>query len=295
MNPRPVAFVLAGAALFGTVGTARVLGPDAPSVAVGALRLMLGSAGLMGVALLADGRRVFRSVLTDRFVWLAALGQAAFQVFFLSAVEVTGVAVGTLVAIGSAPLITGLVVAVLGRRVDGTWLLATAVALAGLTMLVLRGASGAAVDLGGAGLAVGAGASYSTYILASRDLATRRVPVNSAVAGAFLLAGLLLAPALLVSDLAWVATRDGLATVIYLAVVPTALAYLLFNRGLAGVPANSAATLGLIEPVVAALLGVLVLDERLGAVGTVGALLVLTGLLLLVRTTQPQQRARELG
>jgi DME family drug/metabolite transporter len=61
------------------------------------------------------------------------------------------------------------------------------------------------------------------------------------------------------------------------------LAYMLFNRGLRGVRASTASTLGLIEPVVAASLAVLVVGETLTAAGAGGAVLVLAGLLLVVR------------
>ncbi|MDP9416499.1 MAG: EamA family transporter, partial [Actinomycetota bacterium] len=50
-------------------------------------------------------------------------------------------------------------------------------------------------------------------------------------------------------------------------------------------PARTAATLGLAEPLVATVLGVVVLDERLGVAAVVGALLVLAGLVLVARSS----------
>jgi DME family drug/metabolite transporter len=60
--------------------------------------------------------------------------------------------------------------------------------------------------------------------------------------------------------------------------VTTTVAYLLFVRGLAVLPAGPVTTLVLAEPVVATALGVLVLGERLPAAAAIGALLVLVGL-----------------
>ena len=75
---------------------------------------------------------------------------------------------------------------------------------------------------------------------------------------------------------------------LYLGLVPTALAYVLFARGLQKLPAASVATLTLAEPLTAATLGVAVLGERPGPVAGLGALLVLSGLLVL--SAQPRRR-----
>jgi drug/metabolite transporter, DME family len=83
-------------------------------------------------------------------------------------------------------------------------------------------------------------------------------------------------------------TPGGLALVAFLGVIPTAIAYVLFARGLRALTASETATLTLAEPMTAALLGVAVLGERLPAAGVLGAALVLSGLLALaVRAPRP--------
>jgi drug/metabolite transporter, DME family len=67
---------------------------------------------------------------------------------------------------------------------------------------------------------------------------------------------------------------------LYLGLVTAVLAYLLIGRGLRTVPAPVVVTLGRAEPLVAALLGLLVLGERLTATATAG--LILVGLALAV-------------
>ena len=91
-------------------------------------------------------------------------------------------------------------------------------------------------------------------------------------------AAVLLAPVLAASSPGWVLSGRGLAVTGYLGIVTTVAAYLLYGRGLRTVPAPSAVTLGLAEPVVAALLGLFVLGERLTAAAVTG--LVLVGLAL---------------
>ena len=68
---------------------------------------------------------------------------------------------------------------------------------------------------------------------------------------------------------------------VFLAVIPTAFAYVLYARGLRRLTAGETATLTLAEPLTAALLGAIVLSERPSTVAVGGAGLVLAGLLML--------------
>ncbi len=110
--------------------------------------------------------------------------------------------------------------------------------------------------------------------------------MTAKLAGIFTVAAAVLAPALLLWPLDWSRTPSGLAMVVYMAVAATVVAYSLFNRGLRSVPPGSAATLGLTEPLVAALLGVAVLHEVLSPLSWVGAGVVLVALAVMVRTTR---------
>jgi len=73
-------------------------------------------------------------------------------------------------------------------------------------------------------------------------------------------------------------------------VVTTVVAYLLYGRGLRTVPAPVAVTLGLAEPLVAALLGLVVLGERLTAATAVGLVLVGAALVTLAVPSRPRAR-----
>jgi len=273
--------VLAGASLFGTVGTAQVLGPDVPADSLAAARMLV--TGILFVLLavvFGHGARI-AGTFRQAPAWFAGLGQAGFNLCFLAAMKEAGVAVGTLVAIGAAPVITGLVT----RHVTRLWLVATAVAVGGLALLV-TGQQGTptAPSVAGVILALGAATSYATYIVAGNAAEARGLETQSFLAAAFTVAALLTLPWLLLGDLAWVGTAGGGLLLGYLVLVPTILAYSLFNRGLRGVRSSTASTLALVEPVVAASLAFLLLDERLGAQGLAGAVMVLLGLLLIVRS-----------
>lgn len=272
--------VIAAAALFGTIGTARVLGPEAPAASVGAVRLVI-AAGLLALLAAPHGRASLVAAWRLPAVWVAGIAQAAFNLTFLGAVTRTGVAVGTLVAIGCTPILTGLAT----RNLSQSWLLATGLALVGLTALLSEGLRSGVTVLGVV-LALGASASYATFILSSSALAESDVDMTAKLAAIFTVAAAVLAPALLLSPLDWSRTASGLAMVVYMAVAATVVAYSLFNRGLRSVAPGSAATLGLTEPLVAALLGVAVLHEELSLLSWTGAGVVLLALAVMVRTTR---------
>jgi DME family drug/metabolite transporter len=288
--------VLLAAVCFGTTGTAQALGPDGISpLDVGAGRVLVGGALLVLVAaVLRRGRAQPR--LPAGVVALSAVGVATYQLAFFAAVADTGVAVGTIVALGSAPAITGAFEWIFtGRRPAGRWAVATALACAGVALLVLAGGGAGGVSAPGIGLAVLAGAAYATYTLTAKRLLGAGHTPERVMAAAFGVGALLLAPVLVIGDPGPLLGGGGLALVAFLAVVPTALAYVLFARGLRRLSAAETSTLTLAEPLTAGLLGALVLGEALTAVAGVGAGLVLAGLLVLAapRARRPAVVASE--
>jgi DME family drug/metabolite transporter len=282
--------VLLAAVCFGTTGTAQALGPSIEPVVVGSARIAVGALLLTLVAVLvARADRSPRARLRDRRGTLLIAGGcvAAYQVTFFAAVADTGVAVGTVVAIGSAPAWTGAFDRLTGGdSLSLRWLGATTLACMGVALLIL-GRGGAQVEPGGVVLAVLAGAGYAAYAVASKRLLDAGYAAETVMAAVFGTGALLVAPLLVLVPSGELVTPGGAALVVYLGVVPTALAYVLFARGLRHLPAGETATLTLAEPLTAALLGVVVLDERPGGVALVGAGLVLVGLLLLALRRAP--------
>jgi len=279
--PRPELMVLAAALLFGTTGTAQALGPDLASPAtVGAARLVVGGAALALVAVASGGFSAGSGWLGSRPTVLAAAGVALYQVTFFAAVARTGVALGTVVALGSAPAATGVLALLLRRERPGPrWGLATVLAVAGCALIVLPG-EGAGADGLGVALALAAGASYALYTVASKEFLDAGAAPTAVMGAAFGLAALPAALLLALGDSAWLASASGLTLAAYLGLVPTAIAYVLFARGLRHLASARVATLTLAEPLTAALLGVLVLSERPTLLAAVGVLAVLSGLVL---------------
>ena len=284
----PRLLVLLAAVCFGTTGTAQALGPDGASpAAVGAVRIVVGGALLALVAGWAWRRspaaRAAASLDggTAALVVVGALGVVAYQPTFFAGVRSTGVAVGTLIALGSAPVLTGLVEwGVLHRPPTRRWALATALAAGGVAVLSTAG-GGARLDPLGVLASLGAGASYAVYTLAGKALLERGWSSEVVMGATFGLAAVVMALMLPFLDLGWLATGPGLVTGLFLGVVPTAAAYLLFARGLRRLPASEVSTLTLAEPVTAGTLGVLLLGETAGMRFAVGAGLLVLGLAVL--------------
>ena len=216
-------------------------------------------------------------------VVIAGAAMAAYQPLFFAGVSRTGVAVGTVVAIGSAPVLAGvLAFLVRGDPLRWKWIAATVVAILGLVLLASAGAT-AGVESAGVLLALGAGVCYAIYAVAAKPVVTEHSPL-SAMSAIFGWAAVFSIPLLVVSDVSWLGEASGWIMALYLGLITTVLAYLLFARGLAVTPVGTAATLTLAEPATAAILAVVVLDETLGAVSVVGLLLIAGSLVLLSRS-----------
>jgi DME family drug/metabolite transporter len=277
----PVLLVLAAGALFGTAGTAQALGPAGTTpMGVGILRIVVGAAALLlAMPFLGSSPRRLVALWRTPAMLATALTAAVYQLCFFAGVSLAGVALGTLVAVGSGPVFAGIVGwVVLRHRPTRGWLVATSVCVVGLVLL-------SAPDLGvgsaaGLLLALGAGLCIAGYNVAAKLQLDRGASSLEVPAGSFALGGLLLLPILATQPLAWVAQPTGLALVLYLGVATMAIANVLLARGIRRLTPGPVTTLMLADPVVATFLGVVVLGETLAPVSVVGVLLILAGLLL---------------
>lgn len=280
------------AVLFGTTGTAQALGPQSSTpLGVGAMRIAVGGVALAALAFWLAAVRARRSnrtrpTRTPRALLLMLLtgaGLAAYQPLFFVGTDRNGVAVGTVIALGSAPVIAGVIEwAVTKRTPSGIWMLATSTAMAGVLLLgVSGGVSATGVDLIGVVGSLGAGTCFAVFANAQRVLLR-------AGWDPFLLVGAMGASAAIPAivalpflDVAWLGEPGGTVMVLWLGLATIAAAYSLFTWGLQGMSAATAATLTLAEPLTAALLGIGVLGERLSSLGIVAVMVLGAGLTLL--------------
>jgi DME family drug/metabolite transporter len=176
-----------------------------------------------------------------------------------------------------------------GARLDRRWAACTAFATAGVAILVGGGGPTEVSPLG-VGLALCSGLGYAAYTVAAKRLLDGGHAPEAVMARTFGAGALILLPILPLTGFAAFASAPALATSLYLGAIPTALAYVLFARGLRRLPTAHVATLTLAEPLTAAALGTLVLGERLSAAAALGAAMVLGGLAALA--LKPRKKSR---
>lgn len=285
---RPVVLVMVAALLWGTTGTAAFwLGPDVSPLAIGGATM-----GIGGVILALFGGSSSLAVLRDREtrVWagLGIVGVVLYPLTFYWGMSQAGIALGNLIALGLGPL----AVALLEWGVDKSspsrlWWIASGVALAGIALM-----SGAKVDLGGGRdgnvalgvtLAVIAGVAYGLYTYAFGRLIERGHSPRAVIGAMFGGASPILLVVLAVTGVGLFASGGQIALVGYLVLGPMVLAYIAFAAALRTLRSSTVASVALLEPVVAGILAVALVGERLGPLALVGAVGVLGAMAMLAR------------
>src|SRR6478609_3368304 len=287
--------VLAAALLFGTTGTSQALGPAGTTpLSIGVMRMVIGGTGLAIIAfslaprhsrrLPAEAVRPRWGVRPVLLMVLTGACLALYQPLFFLGTARNGVAVGTVVALGAAPIMAGVLEwGLTRRRPSAAWMAATAVATVGVVMLGMGGQADAPAGTDPLGLlgSLGAAASFAVIANTQRRLLDDGWDPFTVVGAMGASSAAIMACVLPFVDLSWLATPAGLAMALWLALATISVAYVLFTWGLSGLTAATAATLTLGEPLTAGILGIVVLDERLSALAIAGLVVLGLGLALL--------------
>lgn len=248
-------------------------------VAVAAYRLLTGGA-LITLFAAVTGR--LRSVPRTRTAAVRVAGSglllALFQTAYFAAVEATSVGLATLTTMVAIPVLITACSAVIDRRpptprVTG----AVLIAVAGLVLLLGSPAGADGSRIAGTGLALLSAAGFTALTL------DRRAPLPgldqvAATGLGFLAGGMLLLPVGLAAGMALPPRADAVSALIFLGLVPTAIAYTGYFAGLRRTGPAAAIIAILLEPLTATLLAVFLHHERLDGLQTLGALLVLVSI-----------------
>lgn len=293
-----VAAVLFASIVWGTTGTAATFAPDVGSAAIGSAAMGLG--GLLQA--LRAGGSIARSLrLLMRFRVLLLIGGASVAVYplaFYGSMRLAGVAIGTVVTIGSAPLFSALIELAFDRTpLTRRWMAGALVGVAGIVLLAsAKGMPGGPVDGEGvfAGILCGivGGLTYALYSWVARRLMLRGVPSPAAMGATFGIGGLLLMPVLVATGGPFLASWTNLAVGAYMAIIPMFMGYVAFGFALARISASMAITITLVEPVVAAVLAVAIVGERMQPSGWLGAVLVICCLVFVTLPVRPRVARR---
>jgi drug/metabolite transporter (DMT)-like permease len=274
--------VAAAGALWGTIGVA----------AKGAFRydispsdIALWRAGgaflVLLVAALFARRDAFRIAVRDLplFAGYGLIGVAVFMTVYLTAIHLSTVATAAML-LYTAPAWVTVLARLLFREPLGRRKVAAVLLTVAGSALVVRAYDAAALRLNLAGVLAGlaAGLTYALYSIFGKHTLRRYDPFATVLfalgfGAGFLLLALRRWPAL--------PSAAALPVVLFLVLVPTVLAYLLYTGGLRMMEAGRASIVATVEPVVAALLGLTLLGERLDGLQWVGGGLVLAAVALI--------------
>ena len=247
---------------------------------ISAWRMGLAAVVLLVALLVLRQVGELRRLLRERPRTAVAVGlcTGAYQALYFAAVVAAGVTVATVVALGLAPVLLTVAESVAARRLPSVLRLLVLVAALGGLVLVST-AAGLSVTgprpVLGVLLAIASGATYALATALGRPLAAAAGPLAlTAVTSSAGALGLL--PLGLVAGGLHVSTDPVVIVLLgYLGVMTLAVAYALLYAGLRTVEGSAAVVATLLEPVTAAVLAALVLGERLGVLGIVGAALIL--------------------
>lgn len=265
--------------LWGTVGTTQTfLTEGISSFSVAGVRSAIGG-GVLLIATIA-----MRKISFKKWSWkwtiLAAIAIALFQSLFFTSVRFTGVAVGTVVTIGSSPVFAGILEWLIWKvRPSKVWGIATILAIVGCVLLFANRGE-AVVDPVGVGLALTAGFMFALYTNVSKQLMEREDTLP-AVAMTFSMCALFLMPFAARDGFGWLTEGTNLSAMLFMALAATSVAYVLFLGGLKKISSSAAVTLSLAEPLTAAILGVFLVGEYLSPLSWVGVGLLLGGIVVL--------------
>ena len=247
--------------------------PDGRPLLAGALRALPA-----GIALALVGRARPRGSWGWRAAVLGVLNIGAFfALLFVAAYRLPG---GVAATLGSVqPLLAaGLAAVLLGERLRRNVLVAGLLGVAGVSLLVLR--ANAQLDALGVLAGLAATASMATGVVLTKRWG-RPVPLPAFTSWQLLAGGLLLMPlSLAVEGAPPALSASNLAGFAWLASGGGAIAYMLWFRGVAGVPVGQVSLLGIMSPLVATFAGWIALDQTLTPAQFLGVALALSAMWL---------------
>lgn len=286
--------VLLASVLWGTTGTAAsFLSNDVSPLATGSATMALGGVLLFSIAA-RPALRAIADPAARRWLLVGAVGVVVYPLAFYSSMAFAGVAIGNVVSLGSGPLFAALLEwRVTKKPLTRRWMLAAGVSIAGVVLLATGGhGSSSPVDAErvpiGVALGLLAGAAYALYTFTSAEVIARGHSSRATMGAVFGLGAIPLLVVLIATGAPILGSTANLTIVGYLALGPMFLAYVLFGQGLRRLRSSTVTVITLLEPLVATLLAILIVGERLDPLGWVGLGVILVGVTILSPARRPR-------
>ena len=277
--------VILASLLWGTTGTAATFAPALSPLFIGSFAMGMGGilqCGLATVKIVHD-----RALLAVhcRFLIVGALAVAIYPLAFYSSMRLSGVTIGTVVSIGLAPILSA-IIEYFSRdfQLNKQWAMGALLGIIGMVMLAFSDNASTTIQYThvnlGILLGLVAGLTYALYSWSARQLMLKGVNTKAAMGATFGCGGLLLIPVMLITGSAFVNSWNNMAVGFYMALIPMFLGYRCYGFGLSKISASMATTITLLEPVIAAILAMLIVGECLSLIGWIGMLLIFICLIM---------------
>lgn len=288
------AFIAFGAILFGTIGVATkgiFAASNANAISITLWRVLIALPVLFAIGFYLLRGKLFAIHWTDlRWMIVAGVLMAIYQLSFVMAVQLVNVTIATLVTLCTVPVIVAILASVvLHEHMHRNLYVAMACAIVGVVLLVgfdATGDFGANVWLG-IGLALLTAFANGFFQIVSRALANRYHPIQTLTVY-FFIAALAFIPFALVNGFVASYPPIGWALLAHLGISISVIAYVLLLLGLQTIPATTATIIGFLEPLTATVLAILIFNERLSATGLFGAVLLVAAMIIVWRTKTVQ-------
>ncbi|TMP44429.1 MULTISPECIES: EamA family transporter [unclassified Pseudoalteromonas] len=278
--------VLVASVFWGTTGTAASFAPDISPFAIGAFAMGFGGVLLCLTSLT---QLINNATALRKHYRLTLLGSACVAIYplaFYTSMNSAGVAIGTVVSIASAPLFTVLLEYLIEKKPISTrWLVSFCFGAIGIGLIASSkehnlAAKGLFSQNIGIILGLIAGLTYAGYSWVAKRLISYGIHSRATMASLFGGAACVLLPSLLITGDALFATVTNTSVALYMAIVPMFLGYWLFSIGLKTIAASQAVLITLLEPIIATVLAIVILNEQFQQIGWLGIGLVSISLVI---------------
>lgn len=289
---RGLLYVLFAAIAWGTGGAVAAilyqssgLGP----IAVSFWRFAIGVLMLVILVMATGSNRphpLMRAFIQNQWgrMMIIGIGLAVYQTAYFAAVGKAGLALATVVTLGLGPILIAIGSHLtMGEKIRVSGLLTITFAIIGLGLL-MGGEDLKPHSLIGLALAILSAVGYAGVTLITRSIG-RYGQADSFYTTFFgtIVGMICLLPFALLEGIRPLSGHafENIVLLGYLGLVPTAMAYMLFNAGLTSIRATTASIIALVEPVTAAIIAILFLGENLTPVALCGMAVLMASVLVL--------------
>ncbi|MCQ4021886.1 MULTISPECIES: DMT family transporter [unclassified Ruminococcus] len=293
MNFTSAFFILAAGALWGLislfVNALKSLGLN--SIQCVALRVLL-SAVIMIIYILLKDKSQLKIKLKDigYFIGTGILSIVFFNFCYFEAIEQLGGAAVPALLLYMAPVFVMLIsLFVFKEKITANKLAALIMTVVGLCFVTGVFTGGERISLYALMLGLGSGLGYALYSIFGKLLADKYGSITI-TAYTFIVASIGVVPfSGLIPKMNLLLNPTGIFAALGLAVISTVAPYLLYTNGLRRIEAGKAAILATVEPVVAAIVGVVVFHEEITLSKLLGMLFIILAIVALnVKITRNQ-------